>query len=75
MYKRQGQLHKGGPGNGVFVQVVGADAEDVPIPGSELTFSQVKRAQADGDLLALRDRGRRVGRVGVDTVLEAGAPG
>ena len=31
-----GQLHKGGPPTGVFVQVVGDDPEDVAIPGQPL---------------------------------------
>jgi transaldolase/glucose-6-phosphate isomerase len=65
-----GQLHKGGPGSGVFLQVVSDDARDVPIPGAGYGFSQVKRAQADGDLLTLRDRKRRAGRVRLDELLE-----
>jgi glucose-6-phosphate isomerase len=58
-----GQLHKGGPGTGVFVQVVGEDPDDVPIPEAGHGFSTLKRAQADGDLVTLLDRGRRAGRV------------
>jgi hypothetical protein len=58
-----GQLHKGGPGTGVFVQVVGDDPDDVPIPGAGYGFSTLKHAQADGDLVTLLDRGRRAGRV------------
>jgi glucose-6-phosphate isomerase len=65
-----GQLHKGGPGTGVFVQVVGDDPEDVPIPDAGYGFSTLKHAQADGDLLALADRGRRAGRVGMDELSE-----
>lgn len=60
-----GQLHKGGPGTGVFVQVVadhGGDV-DVPVPGRPYGFAALERAQADGDLLALRERKRRAGRV------------
>src|SRR5262249_61040110 len=33
-----GQLHKGGPNSGVFVQITCDDAEDVPIPGEKFTF-------------------------------------
>jgi glucose-6-phosphate isomerase len=58
-----GQLHKGGPNTGVFVQVVGDDPEDVPVPGAGYGFSTLKHAQADGDLLTLHDRKRRAGRV------------
>jgi hypothetical protein len=65
-----GQLHKGGPNTGVFVQVVGDDPEDVPIPDAGYTFSRLEHAQADGDLLTLTDRKRRAGRVRLDDVLE-----
>lgn len=64
-----GQLHKGGPNSGVFVQVVGDDPQDVPIPDAGYGFSTLKRAQADGDLLTLQNRGRRVGRVSLDELL------
>ena len=56
-----GQLHKGGPDTGVFVQVVGDDPDDVPIPGAGYGFSALKHAQADGDLVTLQERGRRAG--------------
>ena len=58
-----GQLHKGGPNTGLFVQVVDEPAEDVEIPGKPYTFGTLIKAQAAGDLLALRDRDRRVVRV------------
>lgn len=58
-----GQLHKGGPDRGVFIQVVGDDPRDVEIPGRDFGFSALKQAQAAGDLQALREAGRRVGRV------------
>ena len=57
-----GQLHKGGPPTGVFLQVVGADATDAAIPDREFTFSQLKHAQADGDLLTLSGHGLRACR-------------
>jgi len=57
-----GQLHKGGPPTGVFLQVVGADPSDAAIPGREFTFSQLKHAQADGDLLTLARHGLRACR-------------
>jgi len=65
-----GQLHKGGPPTGVFLQLVGDDGVDVPIPEQPYGFSTLKRAQAAGDLLALQDRGLRAGRVTIDTLLE-----
>ncbi|HEX6539543.1 MAG TPA: bifunctional transaldolase/phosoglucose isomerase [Candidatus Dormibacteraeota bacterium] len=58
-----GQLHKGGPNTGVFIQVTGDDGEDVPIPDQRFTFSVLKQAQAAGDLQSLRDHRRRVIRV------------
>jgi glucose-6-phosphate isomerase len=68
-----GQLHKGGPPTGVFLQVVGEDPTDVAVPGRDLTFSQLKQAQADGDLAALRDRGLRAGRVELDDLIDQAA--
>jgi glucose-6-phosphate isomerase len=66
-----GQLHKGGPNTGVFVQVVDGDREtDVPIPGQEYTFGTLIDAQALGDLRSLRARGRRVARVTLDALME-----
>lgn len=64
-----GQLHKGGPPTGVFLQVVGPDPDDLPIPGRPYSFSTLKHAQAAGDLQALRDRGLRAGRVGINDLL------
>ncbi len=68
-----GQLHKGGPPTGVFLQVVGDDPVDVAIPGRPFGFSTLKQAQAAGDLLALQDRGLRAGRVRIDELLEVKA--
>jgi glucose-6-phosphate isomerase len=58
-----GQLHKGGPNNGVFIQLVSDDPQDAPIPGAPYTFGTLKQAQAIGDLQALQAHGRRVQRV------------
>ena len=58
-----GQFHKGGPNRGLFLQLTADDAEDAPIPGQSCTFGLFKRAQALGDLEALRKHGRRVVRV------------
>ncbi|MBM3278256.1 MAG: bifunctional transaldolase/phosoglucose isomerase [Candidatus Handelsmanbacteria bacterium] len=65
-----GQLHKGGPNSGVFLQLTSADAEDLPIPGRRFSFGVLKDAQALGDFLALSKRGRRLLRVH----LPAGVP-
>ncbi len=58
-----GQLHKGGADNGVTIQFVADDSDDLPVPGEPYTFSILKRAQALGDLQALQARGRRAVRV------------
>ena len=58
-----GQLHKGGPNTGVYIQITADDGTDVSIPGQPFTFSILKRAQAAGDLQSLRSHGRRVIRV------------
>jgi transaldolase/glucose-6-phosphate isomerase len=54
-----GQLHKGGPNNGVFIQLVYEDPFPLPIPNYPYSFSVLKAAQADGDLEALQNKGRR----------------
>jgi hypothetical protein len=58
-----GQLHKGGPNTGLFLQLVTQDTRDVDIPGQPYSFSVLKRAQARGDLGALRAHGCRALRV------------
>jgi transaldolase/glucose-6-phosphate isomerase len=49
-----GQLHKGGPPTGVFVQLVGGGGRTVEIPGQRYDFAALVRAQAIGDGQALR---------------------
>lgn len=57
-----GQLHKGGPPTGLFLQVVD-DPEELGIPGRPFGFRRLVHAQAAGDFEALRERGRRVARI------------
>jgi hypothetical protein len=52
-----GQLHKGGPKTGFFIQITSEDSDDLPIPGQPYGFSVLKRAQAFGDYLSLSRRG------------------
>ena len=59
-----GQLHKGGPDSGVFLQLTADPAITVSIPGRPWGFEKVIAAQAAGDLAALRSRGRRALRQG-----------
>jgi transaldolase/glucose-6-phosphate isomerase len=67
-----GQLHKGGPNTGVFLQITSEDAEDLPIPGQKFTFGVLKRAQAQGDFQVLSERGRRILRVHLGRDVTAG---
>ena len=57
-----GQLHKGGPPSGLFLQVVD-EPDELAIPEKPFGFRKLIRAQAAGDFDALRERGRRVARI------------
>ena len=63
-----GQLHKGGPDTGLFLQVVEDYGSELKIPGRTFGFARLIRAQAAGDLESLRERGRRVARVHMDNL-------
>jgi transaldolase/glucose-6-phosphate isomerase len=78
-----GQLHKGGPEGGRFLQLIDEPEEEVPVPETDYSFRTLIRAQADGDRGALEQRGRRVLRLqlgrdaaaGLQNLLDAaGAP-
>jgi glucose-6-phosphate isomerase len=58
-----GQLHKGGPAVGVYLQVTGAASEDLAVPGRDYTFGQLIAAQAAGDARVLAEQDRPVLRV------------
>jgi transaldolase / glucose-6-phosphate isomerase len=58
-----GQLHKGGPNTGLFVQVVDGPGDELSIPGRKFGFRRLIRAQAAGDLASLEERDRRIARV------------
>ena len=67
-----GQLHKGGPGNGHFVQLLDPEPEALAIPGTPYSFGDLIHAQALGDYEALTRRGRTVLQLtDVDYLLEA----
>jgi len=65
-----GQLHKGGPDSGVFIQVTAPDKLDLEVPGAPYTFGILKQAQALGDFQSLLAHGRRAIQVdlGADPV-------
>ncbi len=58
-----GQLHKGGPNTGLYIQIVTNAEHDAIIPGSDYTFDTLKLCQALGDLTSLMSHGRRVIRL------------
>ena len=68
-----GQLHKGDAGSGIFIQITSDNLHDVPIPeeaGSDVSsigFGVLKTAQALGDWQALRNAGRNMIRLHLDT--------
>jgi glucose-6-phosphate isomerase len=55
-----GQYHKGGPQNGVFLQILEQGDVDLEIPDRPYTFGQLIQAQAAGDAGVLADHGRPV---------------
>jgi transaldolase / glucose-6-phosphate isomerase len=67
-----GQLHKGGPASGVFIQVTADNSVDVPLPNEPFTFGVLKQAQALGDFQSLSSRHRRAIRLHLGTNVAAG---
>jgi len=61
-----GQLHKGGPTTGRFLQLVGGSGRDADIPGAGYSFGTLIAAQAAGDLETLRAHGLLAERVEVE---------
>jgi hypothetical protein len=61
-----GQLHKGGPPTGRFLQFVHDGGEDIDIPSAGYSFGALKNAQATGDLQTLRAHGLPAERVRLD---------
>jgi transaldolase/glucose-6-phosphate isomerase len=58
-----GQMHKGGPKTGVFLQLLHDGPDDVEVPGAGYSFAALKNAAATGDLLTLRSHGLQAERV------------
>jgi len=55
-----GQYHKGGPRQGVFIQLVAKTGHDIQVPGRDFTFGELIASQAAGDAKVLADLGRPV---------------
>jgi glucose-6-phosphate isomerase len=72
-----GQLHKGDGNTGLFLMLVPASLKEVAIPDvpgiarPAESFSALFRAQARGDAMALREKGRRVLMIELENPLEA----
>ncbi len=58
-----GQLHKGGPNTGVFLELVDRMSPDLPIPNKPFSFGTLAKAQAAGDVESLRAHDRHAVRV------------
>jgi len=58
-----GQLHKGGPNTGLFLQITADPEKDINIPTQGLSFGTLELAQALGDYEALEAKDRRIIRV------------
>ncbi len=55
-----GQLHKGGPSNGLFVVITSESTVEIDVPGRDFSFGTLKVSQAIGDIEALGSAGRPV---------------
>jgi glucose-6-phosphate isomerase len=58
-----GQFHKGGPAEGVYLQITAEPEQDLPVPGREYTFGRLIAAQSAGDATVLAEHGRPVLRL------------
>ena len=67
-----GQVYKGGPNTGVFLQLTCDDLIELPVPGQKYSFGVVKAAQARGDFQVLIERDRRALRVHLQADVEVG---
>ena len=61
-----GQLHKGGPATGVYLQFTDANPGSLAIPGFDSTFGELIASQARGDHAVLVERGRPVFTIACD---------
>jgi glucose-6-phosphate isomerase len=63
-----GQLHKGGPPTGRFIQVFDDPGEELAVPGRPFGFGRLIHAQATGDFAALKELGRPIVRIRLEDV-------
>jgi glucose-6-phosphate isomerase len=55
-----GQYHKGGPRQGVYLQIISQAKQDIAVPGRDFTFGELIASQAAGDAKVLGALGRPV---------------
>jgi transaldolase/glucose-6-phosphate isomerase len=67
-----GQLHKGGPNIGLFLQFIDEPAEDLKIPDTSYTFGSLIKAQSQGDYYALKQLNRTVIRINLKNDINSG---
>jgi transaldolase/glucose-6-phosphate isomerase len=67
-----GQLHKGGPPTGLFLQLADKPGAEIAVPETDYDFGGLVGAQAIGDARALFQKERRLLRVVFDTGVESG---
>ena len=66
-----GQMHKGGPNTGLFIQVTTSNTIDLDVPEEDFSFGVLVQAQATADLQALQAIDRRVAHVHLSSVDQA----
>lgn len=67
-----GQLHKGGNGKGLFIQITHTPQIDIDVPDEGYSFGTLVSAQALGDYRALTERQRRIIRLHINGDISAG---
>lgn len=67
-----GQLHKGGPDTGLFLQLISEDINDIDVPSEKFSFGILKQAQALGDFEAWANHHRRAIRIDLGRDVEKG---
>ncbi len=67
-----GQLHKGGNGKGLFIQITHTPKDDIDVPDEGYSFGTLIAAQALGDYRALTERGRHIIRFHIDGDISTG---
>jgi len=66
-----GQYHKGGPAQGIYIQLVSRPVNDISVPGRDFTLGELIASQASGDAAVLAEHGRPVLRLTLSDVVAA----